>query len=36
MSVEQRFGPNTPAIERVLAQIESATPEQIDALAAAA
>lgn len=21
MSVEQRFGPNTPAIERVLAQI---------------
>jgi len=34
MSAEQRFGPNTPAIERVLAQIESATPEQIDALAA--
>lgn len=34
MSVEQRFGPNTAAIERVLAQIESATPEQIDALAA--
>jgi hypothetical protein len=34
MSAEQRFGPNTAAIERVLAQIESATPEQIDALAA--
>lgn len=32
MSAEQRFGPNTPAIERVLAQIESATPEQVAAL----
>ena len=31
MSVEQRFGPNTAAIERVLAQIESATPEVVAA-----
>ena len=31
MSAEQRFGPNTAAIERVLAQIESATPEQVAA-----
>lgn len=32
MSVEQRFGPNTPAIERVLEQIANATPEQVAAL----